>query len=96
MCFETQLAFIRAGEPASGIGIPFDGASPNGNALHPLAGAKLAAPMFPSTILCAGSNYREHNDEKVGSPTSGKEPEFFIKTSDSVVGPEKVFDTMKY
>ena len=43
--------------------------------------------MLPSTILCAGSNYREHNDEKAGAPMSGKEPEFFIKTSDSVVGP---------
>ena len=57
------------------------------NALHPLEGAKLTAPMLPSTILCAGSNYREHNDEKAGAPMSGKEPEFFIKTSDSVVGP---------
>jgi 2-keto-4-pentenoate hydratase/2-oxohepta-3-ene-1,7-dioic acid hydratase in catechol pathway len=58
-----------------------------GNALHPLAGAKLTAPMLPSTILCAGSNYREHNEEKAGTPMSGKEPEFFVKTSDSVVGP---------
>jgi 2-keto-4-pentenoate hydratase/2-oxohepta-3-ene-1,7-dioic acid hydratase in catechol pathway len=45
--------------------------------------------MLPSTILCAGSNYREHNDEKAGTPMSGKEPEFFIKTSDSVVGPRE-------
>ena len=50
---------------------------------------KLAPPVLPSTILCAGSNYREHNDEKAGSPTSGKEPEFFLKTADSVVGPEE-------
>jgi len=41
------------------------------NALHPLDSVKLAAPMWPSTILCAGSNYREHNEEKAGSPTSG-------------------------
>jgi 2-keto-4-pentenoate hydratase/2-oxohepta-3-ene-1,7-dioic acid hydratase in catechol pathway len=51
--------------------------------------------MLPSTILCAGSNYREHNDEKAGTPMSGKEPEFFIKTSDSVVGPREVFDMMR-
>jgi 2-keto-4-pentenoate hydratase/2-oxohepta-3-ene-1,7-dioic acid hydratase in catechol pathway len=44
---------------------------------------------MPSTILCAGSNYREHNAEKLGSPTSGKEPEFFLKTADCVVGPEE-------
>ena len=58
-------------------------------ALHALGDAKLAAPILPSTILCAGSNYREHNDEKAGSPTSGKEPEFFVKTSDSVIGPDE-------
>jgi 2-keto-4-pentenoate hydratase/2-oxohepta-3-ene-1,7-dioic acid hydratase in catechol pathway len=38
-------------------------------------------------VLCAGSNYRAHNAEKKGSPTSGKEPEFFIKTGDGVIGP---------
>ena len=36
-------------------------------------------------MLCAGSNYRGHNDEKLASPTSGDEPEFFLKTSDSVI-----------
>ena len=44
---------------------------------------------MPSTILCAGSNYREHNDEKAGSPTSGKEREFFVRASDSVIGPDE-------
>lgn len=47
----------------------------------------LHAPLRPSTILCSGSNYRDHNREKAGTPTSGKEPEFFIKTADCVVGP---------
>jgi 2-keto-4-pentenoate hydratase/2-oxohepta-3-ene-1,7-dioic acid hydratase in catechol pathway len=50
--------------------------------------------MLPSTILCAGSNYREHNDEKAGTPMSGKEPEFFIKTS-ALSAPGKVFDMMR-
>lgn len=48
---------------------------------------RLLAPMMPTTILCAGSNYHAHNREKAGAPLSGKEPEFFIKTSDCVVGP---------
>jgi len=49
--------------------------------------AELCAPMLPSTILCAGSNYLSHNAEKASSDTSGKEPEFFVKTADCVVGP---------
>jgi 2-keto-4-pentenoate hydratase/2-oxohepta-3-ene-1,7-dioic acid hydratase in catechol pathway len=43
--------------------------------------------MRPSTLLCSGSNYRDHNKEKANTPISGKEPEFFVKTADSVVGP---------
>jgi len=46
-----------------------------------------AAPMWPSTVLCSGSNYRAHNAEKANAPLSGKEPEFFLKTSDCVIGP---------
>ena len=52
------------------------------------AQVRLLAPMMPSSILCAGSNYHSHNREKASAPLSGKEPEFFIKTSDCVVGPE--------
>lgn len=47
----------------------------------------LLAPLMPSTVLCSGSNYHAHNAEKEDSPLSGKEPEFFLKTSDCVVGP---------
>ena len=46
----------------------------------------LLAPMVPSTILCSGSNYLSHNQEKASSDVSGKEPEFFIKTADCVIG----------
>jgi len=46
----------------------------------------MRAPLRPSTILCAGSNYRAHNLEKANTPLSGKEPEFFVKTSDCVIG----------
>jgi len=56
-------------------------------AIHELSTVSLEAPILPSTILCAGSNYRAHNSEKANTPLSGKEPEFFVKTSDSVVGP---------
>jgi 2-keto-4-pentenoate hydratase/2-oxohepta-3-ene-1,7-dioic acid hydratase in catechol pathway len=47
----------------------------------------LLAPLIPSTILCSGSNYHSHNREKASAPLSGKEPEFFVKTGDCVVGP---------
>ena len=32
---------------------------------------------------------RDHNAEKANTPISGKEPEFFVKTADCVVGPEE-------
>jgi 2-keto-4-pentenoate hydratase/2-oxohepta-3-ene-1,7-dioic acid hydratase in catechol pathway len=49
----------------------------------------LAAPLRPATILCSGSNYKDHNAEKANTPISGKEPEFFVKTADCVVGPDE-------
>jgi len=48
---------------------------------------QLLAPIIPSSILCSGSNYLSHNAEKANADISGKEPEFFIKTGDCVVGP---------
>ena len=51
--------------------------------------SKLMAPLIPSTILCSGSNYISHNQEKANADTSGKEPEFFVKTGDCVVGPDE-------
>jgi len=50
-----------------------------------LKAVQLLAPLMPTTILCAGSNYLSHNAEKASSDTSGKEPEFFVKTADCVV-----------
>jgi 2-keto-4-pentenoate hydratase/2-oxohepta-3-ene-1,7-dioic acid hydratase in catechol pathway len=86
--FSDTLSLIRGGEKALSAARRLAALRP-AHALHRLDQVKLAAPILPSTILCAGSNYREHNDEKLGSPTSGKEPEFFLKTSDSVIGPEE-------
>jgi len=45
---------------------------------------ELLAPFRPSTILCTGSNYRAHNKEKLASPASGIEPEYFVKTADCI------------
>lgn len=59
----------------------------SGAGRRPLASVKLAAPIVPSTILCSGSNYTDHNKEKANTPISGKEPEFFVKTADCVIGP---------
>jgi 2-keto-4-pentenoate hydratase/2-oxohepta-3-ene-1,7-dioic acid hydratase in catechol pathway len=86
--FTDSLSFIRGGESALSTAQRLAALRPP-QALHRLDQVRLAAPILPSTILCAGSNYREHNDEKIGSPTSGKEPEFFVKTSDSVIGPDE-------
>jgi 2-keto-4-pentenoate hydratase/2-oxohepta-3-ene-1,7-dioic acid hydratase in catechol pathway len=58
----------------------------SGAGRRPLAAVRLAAPIVPSTILCSGSNYTDHNKEKANTPISGKEPEFFVKTADCVIG----------
>ena len=47
----------------------------------------LLAPLVPPIILCAGSNYIDHNKEKAESPLKGKEPEFFLKSPTCVIGP---------
>ena len=86
--FHDALSFIRGGKAAMVAAEQLIKQRPV-DALLQRDSVKLAPPVLPSTILCAGSNYREHNDEKAGSPTSGKEPEFFLKTADSVVGPEE-------
>lgn len=58
-------------------------------AVKVLKDVALCAPLMPSTVLCAGSNYHAHNAEKANTPLSGKEPEFFLKTSDCVIGPDE-------
>lgn len=69
---EAGLARERAARPARTLA---------------LAQVQLLAPLVPTTILCSGSNYHSHNREKAAAPISGKEPEFFVKTGDVVVGP---------
>ena len=64
-------------------------ANPPKAAVLVLNDVTLVAPHRPATILCSGSNYKDHNAEKANTPISGKEPEFFIKTADCVVGPDE-------
>ncbi len=82
--FADTIAFIRGGDAALTAALRLIATAPR----RPLAGVRLAAPMIPTTILCSGSNYRAHNAEKANTPLSGKEPEFFVKTGDCVVGPD--------
>ncbi len=82
------IAFIRAGADGLALARRILADAPAAARL-PKGSVKLAAPMMPSTILCSGSNYHAHNAEKLNTAISGKEPEFFIKTSDCVVGPEE-------
>ncbi|MGH9695136.1 MAG: fumarylacetoacetate hydrolase family protein, partial [Bryobacteraceae bacterium] len=84
--FQNAIAFIKSGARGreNAERIIRDNAA---QAKLPLKDVRLTAPMRPSTILCTGSNYHNHNKEKANTAISGKEPEFFIKTADSVIGP---------
>jgi 2-keto-4-pentenoate hydratase/2-oxohepta-3-ene-1,7-dioic acid hydratase in catechol pathway len=80
--FKDMLAFIQAGEAGRRAA---EAAMAKG-ARRPLASVKLMPPIRPATMLCSGSNYTDHNKEKANTPISGKEPEFFVKTADCVIG----------
>lgn len=47
---------------------------------------QLEAPVEPTLILCSGENYWDHRDEK--PEVTRKDPEFFLKTSLGVIGPD--------
>lgn len=86
--FADALAFIKSG--AAGLrAARAILADPPKAACLSLREVTLAPPLRPSTILCSGSNYTDHNAEKANTPISGKEPEFFVKTADCVVGPDE-------
>ncbi len=86
--FAGAVAFIKSG--AAGLDAARKIlAKPPQAACAVLKDVALAAPIRPSTILCSGSNYKDHNAEKANTPISGKEPEFFVKTADCVVGPDE-------
>ena len=92
--FSDTVAFIKSGE----LGLKIANEivkNAHSSAKKELSKLALLAPIRPSTILCSGSNYKDHNKEKANTPISGIEPEFFIKTSDCVVGPGStlIFDS---
>ena len=84
--FTDMVAFIKGG-PAAEEAAADILRNPPESACRPMSDVKMAAPVVPSTVLCSGSNYHAHNAEKAASPLSGKEPEFFLKTADCVIGP---------
>jgi 2-keto-4-pentenoate hydratase/2-oxohepta-3-ene-1,7-dioic acid hydratase in catechol pathway len=85
--FIDMVSLIRGGEEAR-LAARAIAANPPAHTCYDVEKVRLAAPLLPSTVLCAGSNYHAHNAEKAGAPLSGKEPEFFLKTADCVIGPE--------
>ena len=84
--FASALSFIKSGAAGMNAARAIL-ANPPKQALLALKDVTLVAPHRPATILCSGSNYKDHNAEKANTPISGKEPEFFVKTADCVVGP---------
>ncbi len=86
--FSDTIVFIRSAESGRAVAERLIKDAPVSTHL-PFESLELVAPIRPSTILCSGSNYRDHNREKLNTPISGKEPEFFIKTADCVIGPNE-------
>ncbi len=80
--FADMKAFIQSGPEGLRLARDHVAKAPR----RPLSSVKLAPPIRPATMLCSGSNYRDHNKEKANTPISGKEPEFFVKTADCVIG----------
>jgi 2-keto-4-pentenoate hydratase/2-oxohepta-3-ene-1,7-dioic acid hydratase in catechol pathway len=94
--FADALTFIGSGDKGFATAKAILARANETSALIPRDNVRLMAPLRPSTILCSGSNYLDHNAEKANTPISGKEPEFFVKTADCVVGPDEpiVFDPL--
>jgi 2-keto-4-pentenoate hydratase/2-oxohepta-3-ene-1,7-dioic acid hydratase in catechol pathway len=94
--FADALTFIDSGDKGFTAAKAMLAQADETSASIPRHNVRLMAPLRPSTILCSGSNYLDHNAEKANTPISGKEPEFFVKTADCVVGPDEpiVFDPL--
>ncbi|HEY9278713.1 MAG TPA: fumarylacetoacetate hydrolase family protein, partial [Eoetvoesiella sp.] len=85
-CYASMLDVIKNASQAERVAVQaIEISRQQGKGRMALADAVLLEPLQPSTILCSGSNYLSHNAEKANADTSGKEPEFFIKTADCVV-----------
>lgn len=88
------VRFLHDGQPRYGLidGTEVAVIEPHPFAAHaatgervPLAGLRLLAPVIPSKIVCAGSNYADHAAEMGKAIPS--EPMLFHKPSSSVIGP---------
>ena len=86
--FANTLNFIKSGAAGMNAARAMLANAPKQASLA-VQDVTLVAPHRPATILCSGSNYKDHNAEKANTPISGKEPEFFVKTADCVVGPDE-------
>ena len=64
----------------------------SGKGRRKLSEVRLAAPLSPGLILASGGNYSDHREEKDEAPLAGKEPEFFFKTPNSVIGPDEAIE----
>ena len=64
----------------------------SGKGRRKLSDVRLAAPLHPGLILASGGNYSDHRDEKDEAPLAGKEPEYFFKTPNSVIGPDEAIE----
>ena len=76
LCY--AIAFIQSGEGGRREADPLIADAPAAARIF-LAPVTLTAAMWPLTLLCSGSNHRDHNKEKANTPISGKEPEFFVR-----------------
>ncbi len=57
-------------------------------AILPLDGVQLLAPIIPGKILCVGRNYAEHiKEQKAEVPTT---PLLFLKPPSSIIGPNEI------
>ena len=80
------VPFIAAGAAGRALALrALEASRGSGRGRRKLAELRLAAPLRPEAILCSGENYYDHREEK--PPVEGKEPEFFIKLPQCVVGP---------
>lgn len=86
----TTTSLIESGAQGDALaGEALEKAAQGGADILDLTTVRLGPPITPSTLLCSGSNYQDHVAEKANTDISGKEPEFFIKTADCVVGNEE-------
>ena len=86
--FGTALAFIKSGE-AGRRGAQAILANPLKAAVNAAEPRHARCPDPARDHPVQRQQLSDHNAEKANTPISGKEPEFFVKTADCVVGPNE-------